>query len=73
MIIGTLSPAFAPGSPSQVTPMLDSAFVRVCSPFNPVETTSVLFLNSSLSSRTKNELKHFFSTLTTIARIACFT
>jgi hypothetical protein len=73
MIIGTLSPASAPGSPSQITSTLDSAFVRLCSPFNPAETTSVVFLNSSLSSRTKTESKHFLSTLTTVARIACFT
>jgi hypothetical protein len=73
MIIGTLSPTFALGSPSQITSMLDPAFVRLCSPLNPVETISVVFLNSSLSSRTKTESAHFFSTLTTVARIACLT
>jgi hypothetical protein len=73
MIIGTLSPAFALGSPSQIASMLDSAFVRLCSPFNPVETTSVVFLYSSLSRRTKTESDQLFSRLTTVARIACLT
>jgi len=74
MTTGTASPTLALGSPLQVTsnPPLG---LLMCSrsQFNPVETTTVSSLSSSLSSRTATEFGLCPLTLVTLVRMACFT
>jgi hypothetical protein len=69
-----MSPTAALGSPLQVTSKRQPGrLTRVRSQSKPVETITVASFNSSLSRRTATESSDCFLTLTTVARIACFT
>jgi hypothetical protein len=73
-ITGTVSPTSALGSPLQVTSKTDPGrLIQSRSRSNPVETIVAASFKDSLSSRTATESERCFFTLTTLARIACFT